>query len=180
MRRFWYCDNQTQSVDMFENFDDVCPVPTAMGPRQADSLVGSSKATAHVPGINTDGGVTYTARHGGARGNEIRVTHENEPQGQGAENRSLTAGRVGFEITVTFATDGAGDAIVPVSLTVANLINTDPDISKYIVASEEGAGGGLVNLAPGLPLMGGADNGDWRKFSGPSGKCRQINTVEVV
>ena len=180
MRRLWYCDNNTATVSMFENFEDSYDVPTAMGTKTASSLVGSDKASITIPGINTDGGITYTARHGGKLGNSLRITHETGDQGPGHPDRPMVVTRDGMHVIVTYGTNGSGTALTPTSGDVEALVAANQDISNYIVAAAEGTGTGSVNLAPAMPLIGGADTGDWRKFSGPQGICRRINTVEVV
>lgn len=180
MRRFCYCDPATGKVLRFESFRDHHEIDTALGKKRAGDVVGCSKASITIPGSTVDGNVIYTARHGGKVGNNIRVEHREGPDGPGHVDRLLTVSRDGLSVVVTFGTDGAGNIMVPTAANVADLIAGDEDVGSIISASFGGGGGGEVNPAPPMPLIGGKDDGDWRKFGDRGGNCRRVNTVEVI
>ena len=180
MRRFWYCDRDTAKVTSFESFADTQHVPSAMGTKLARDFAGSAKARITIPGLDANGGVIYTARHGGTTGNNLRVSHATGLLGGNYANRPLAATIDGFNLVITYGTDGAGESVCPTAAAVAALVNGDSGIKDYIEATFEGTGAGLTSAAPSVPLVGGLDNGDWRKFPGSGGICRRVNTVEVI
>lgn len=180
MRRFCYCDPETGEVLRFENFQDYHEIETALGTKPAADIVGCTKATITIPGPTVDGNVVYTARHGGKAGNNIRVEHREGQEGPEHKDRLLTVSRDGFSVVVTFGTDSAGNILVPTATNVVDLIAGDESASDLLSASFGGGGGGAVTPAPPMPLIGGKDDGDWRKFRDKGGNCRRVNTVEVI
>lgn len=180
MRRFCYCDPATGEVLRFENLSDGNIVDTALGPKRADQISGSSKASIAIPGSSGDGGITYTARHGGKVGNNIRIEHSEGATGIDNKDRTIDVTVDGCVVTITFGTDSVGDPITPTAANIVSLIENNESASKILTAAVVGDGSGEVSPSPPMPLVGGKDNGDWRKFRDRYGTCHRVNTVEVI
>lgn len=181
MRRFCYCDSDTGEVLRFETFPDNHQVPTAVGTKLASQIEPCTKATITFPGATGNNGkMIYTAKHGGKVGNKIRVEHVAGEEGPEHINRLLEVVCDGFDISVNFGTDEYGNILVPTAANVADLINNDEAASRLVSAATDGDGDGEVPTAPLVPLIGGKDDGDWRKFRDKGGNCRRVNTVEVI
>ena len=156
-------------------------VPTAMGELQADQLAGSTKALITVIGAggDPDGNVDVSARHGGSLGNSLRFSIETGPTGAGNENLLLRASRVGSDISVFFATDGAGASITATAQQVADTITNDADASGYLTAVPGGTGAANAGTSTIANLLGGVNYGEHYKIDGRPPSLVRINTVDV-
>ena len=159
---------------------DAALLDTALGKIRADTLQGGGKASVTLPGADADGDVLYTARHGGTQGNDIMVAHQTGPTGAGNENLPLRTSLVGRQLTILFATDGAGASITPTATQVETMVNADPDGSSQVVAAAQGTGASLVTTASLTPLTGGADTGHFIKFNTKPPSVARVNTVEIA
>jgi hypothetical protein len=184
MRKLCYCSDDGSRVARFETFPDDAQVPTNVGTKRADMLQGSTKATLVAPGhANPSGSVTYTAKHGGVAGNRLFV--EQTPGATGAEHASRPLSVTvdpndedGVRVLVTFATTGGGFSIRPTAQQVSTLLNSTPAVVEFVSATPGGTGD--VATMPPTYLVGGLDDGDWRKFNVHGGGCLRINSVEVL
>jgi len=175
MRRFSLCDENGAPFYVV-NYRDAASVLTALGMASVTSIRGSTKASVPIPsGVN--GGVLYTARYGGAHGNQIQVSHLQGPVGAGNLNRPCAVTRTGRHITVVFGTDGAGRTVVPTAPQVIALVTTTPEVAALVTAV---GGVGAVSACVAVSLTGGLDDGDFLKFIGHPPALRRVNDAEVV
>jgi len=159
-------------------------VPTGIGAKRADALVGSTKASLTVPGLHgATGDVVYTAIHGGIAGNSIFIEYEIGETGDEHLSRALAVSvdledEDGVRVVVTFGTTGAGFTITPTAQQVADVVNADVTLQELLEAVPAGTG----DTGPVDPVYfsGGIEDGDWRKFNVKDGTCLRINTVEVI
>jgi hypothetical protein len=179
-RRLYFCDDKG-CVWREQVYQDSDLVLTSMGEKQADQLQGSIKAQNTIPGESGDlnGEVLYVAKHGGARGNVIRISHTPGPQGAGHTNRNIAAARTDLDIVVTFGTDAGGVMVRPTGQAVADIVNAVSDVSDFVSASAQGTGAGGAELTTFTNLGGGFDTGDYLKIPAHPPALLRINTVEV-
>jgi len=184
MRRLFFCSADGLMILRSEIFADDMLVPTNVGSKRADMLIGSTKASLTLPGaVNASGDVTFTAKHGGSSGNSIFVGYEIGETGAVHLSRSLAVAvdlqdEDGISVLVTFGTTGAGFTITPTAQHVADVMNADPAVQDILVATPNGTGD--VGAIDPTYFIGGADDGDWRKFNVKNGTCLRINTIEVI
>ena len=106
------------------------------------------------------GGFRLEARYGGTHGNSISFQCLIGETGQGHEYRPLSIEMRGLTVTVVFGTDAVGASVSPTTSDVAQLINSDPDVSDVVVAKRTFHE--VMNESE-MPcyLSGGKDNGEW-------------------
>jgi len=183
-RKFHICNQEGSALLCTISGEDSSQMLTSMGRKVATSLVGSTPAEITLPGVDGDGDVKVKAFFGGLPGDQIQVEFATGPTGGGEENHSLRVSVAGsapaWQVSVLFATDGAGDSVTPTATDVANLLNTDPAVASIIEAELPGSGASDVVAAALTSLAGGADDGSWIRFPGHSPTCRQVNRAEVV
>lgn len=183
-RVFHVCNHEGNQLLCTVTGDDASLINTNMGPKRADLLAQSTPAEFTFPGVDGDGDVLVKAFFGGLPGNQIQVELAAGPTGAGNENLALRIGLAGsapaWEVSVLFATNGAGSSITPSATDVANLLNTDPEVAMIVEATLPGSGASDVVAAALTSLASGADDGDWIKFEGHAPTCRQINRAGAV
>jgi hypothetical protein len=111
----------------------------------------NTAASLTLGGVAENDGVTYTAVNGGLAGNSIRIEHAVP-----APETALSISVNGNDITVTLATDVAGD-VTSTALDVANAVEADPTASLLVNAIYEGTGADIAVAAGFTNLSGGAN-----------------------
>ena len=183
-RTIYICDASGASMICTISAQDDSQMLTSMGTRKrADALVSTVPAEHTFPGGDGDGDVLVKSFFGGEPGNQIQVALATGPTGAGNESLPLRVDVQGsppaWEVTVLFATDGAGASITPTATAVADLLNTDPAVATIVEATLPGTGASSVVAAALTALTGGANTGSWLKFDGRPPVCRQIHRVEA-
>lgn len=179
-RRLHFCDSPG-NFWREDVYPDSSQVLTAMGPKVVTSVSESTRAQCMLAGAggDSDGDVSYTARHGGSVGNSIRVGQAAGAQGAGNENLPLRVSRSTNDLQVLFATDGIGNIVIPTAQQVVDGITADVDASNYIIAVSGGDGSANVGTFGLTTFTGGIDNGDYVKFLGSPPSVIRINTIDV-
>ena len=183
-RTLYICNHAlTEHICTIAAADDSMML-TSMGRQRADSLVACVPAEVTLPGVDANGDVLVQAFYGGSPGDQIQVAFATGPTGAGNENLALRIDVQGtspaWEVTVLFATDGAGASVTPIATDVASLLNTDPAVDVIVEATLPGTGASAVAAVALTALAGGVDSGNWIKFVGKPPVCRQIHRVEVT
>ena len=111
------------------------------------------KAQVTIAGVDSNGGVTYTAVAAGSAGNSIQVRHV-----VSGTNTPLSVSVSGLQITVNVATDGGGVATSTAASVVAAITGSGP-ASALVTAAATGTGGSVVGAASYTSLIGGVDGG---------------------
>lgn len=106
-----------------------------------------------IPGVDINGGVTYTAVTAGAAGNLITVEHV-----VAGISTPLSIGVVGTAITVNVGTDGGGSVASSANQIVAAILLSGP-ASALVVATATGTGASLTAASGITSLVGGLDGG---------------------
>ena len=183
-RLFPVCNEAGTQMLCSVSAQDDSMMLTSMGPKRADTLVPTVQAEETFPGVDGDGDLLVKSYFGGTPGNQIQVALATGPTGAGNENLDLRVDVQGtvpaWEVSVLFATDGAGASVTPTAAEVETLLNTDPAVAMIVEASTPGSGASDVVASALTPLAGGTDTGDWLKFDGGKPCCLRIHRAEVV
>lgn len=181
MRRIVLCDNATCAPGLVMQGPDDAMILTTMGRARMDSLTPSTKASKTFAGTSSpNGDVVIESRYGGADKDMLRFGMEVGDTGAGHEDRALAVARTNGDTTVTFGTDGSGNSVVPTATQVADLVNADDDVTKFVTATAGGDGSAQVAAAALTNLEGGAHDGDWIKIEGHPSAAYRVAGNEAV
>lgn len=113
----------------------------------------AAKATVTFDMVNATSDLTYEAKAAGAAGNLITVRHVDPAGASKALAVSVVGGR---HIVVSLAT-GSNSAITSTAAQVVSAIAAHAAAAALVLATDEGAGSGIVNATDQESLAGGVD-----------------------
>ena len=176
-RKLYICNPDGVVLTMMSCGDDSVFLKSSVGEIQVSAITPSTPAQRVIAGSDANGDVTVKARYGGAHGNNLNYEQVTGPVGAGNENLPLRVDVSGDDVSVKFATDGAGASITPTANDLATLINNDDALPVEIELG--GTGASAVSAAAMDDLAGGLDDGDWLKFGGAKPHCCRVNRAEA-
>lgn len=159
---------------------DSAMLQTPTDLKQADQLVGCTKASLTIPGQNANGDVVYTSKYGGLCMNEIQIRHQPGQGGSVWTNRPLlfSISDDMHMITITFATNAQGVIQVPTAAQVVAVCAAAQN--SPIVAVAGGDGSGLVSAQVYTHLAGGLFDGDQLKIGGHVPVCLHVALKDTI
>jgi len=126
------------------------------------------KASLVIEGVDAGGLLDVKAVDGGVAGNSIRFALTVGATGPGNENRPLRMTIANDDMSVVFATDGAGASVVPTAQEVSDLVAMWPQAGDRIVASCPMGGQGQVGTIALTNLTGGLETAAVMTIDGAS------------
>lgn len=113
-----------------------------------------SKSSLLISGVDANGDITYTSLFNGDT--DPRISHTVGTTGPTEKNRKLSLTVSGYDVTVTFGTDGEGYSVIPTASAIAGMINSDKDASLLFTAAAGGSGASGVGSQAMTALAGGS------------------------